>query len=223
MQFSWLIKNNSKKLIVFFNGWSLDENIVKNLDSSKFDVLMFNVYSDLNIEEKLLTEINNYDEVNVISWSFGVWASSFVIDKIKKLKGATAINGTPSAIDESYGIPKRIFDLTLLNFSEKNYFKFFKNMFYEFQDDYQEMMPKRNADNQKNELIQIQKQSVENKYLDNAKFFSRVIIGKNDKIIPAKNQLNFWMEKSTAEIIQVEKGHFVFDIFKTWDEMIRDN
>lgn len=220
MQFSWLIKNNSNKLIVFFNGWSLDENIVKNLDSTGFDVLMFNDYSDLNIEEKLLNETNNYSEVNVIAWSFGVWASSYVVDKIKNLKSATAINGTLCAIDENYGIPKRIFDLTLSNFSEKNYLKFFKNMFDVFEYDYQKMLPERESENQKNELMQIQKQSFENKKLDNAKFFSRVIIGNSDKIIPTKNQLNFWRDKFTARIIQVEKGHFVFDLFSSWDEIL---
>lgn len=220
MQFSWLIKNNRQKLIVFFNGWSLDKNIVKNLGSTGFDVLMFNDYSDLNIEEKVLSDINSYSEVNVIAWSFGVWASSCVLDKIKNLKSATAINGTLCAIDDTYGINKRVFDLTLLNFSEKNYLRFFKNMFDVFKDDYQKMIPKREANNQKNELTLIQKQSFENIKLDNAKFFSRVIIGMNDKIIPAKNQLNFWMDKSTAKIIQVEKGHFIFDLFSSWDEIL---
>lgn len=220
MQFSWLINDNRQRLIIFFNGWSLDGNIVKNLDSSNFDVLMFNDYSDLKIEENILDEINNYGEVNVFAWSFGVWASSCVIDKIKNLKSATAINGTLCAIDENYGIQKRIFDLTLSNFSEKNYLKFFKNMFDVFEDGYQKMLPHRTSENQKNELIQIQKQSIEKKFLNSAKFFSRVIIGMNDKIIPAKNQLNFWSEKSKAKIIQVEKGHFVFDLFSSWDEIL---
>ena len=84
MQLTWVIKNNSDKLIIFFNGWSLDENIVKHLSTTEFDVLMFNDYSDLEIAEETIKMINSYAEVNVIAWSFGVWACGNVIDKIFK-------------------------------------------------------------------------------------------------------------------------------------------
>lgn len=217
MQLTWVIKNNSDKLIIFFNGWSLDENIVKQLTSVDFDVLMFNDYSDLEIDEKTINKINSYIEVNVIAWSFGVWACGNVIDKFNNLKTAIAINGTIVPIDNNLGIPEKIFNLTLQHLSEENYVRFFKNMFTDEAD--LSKLSKRNLENQKNELQQIQKLSAEKSCADNSKFFNKVFIGTRDKIISAKNQANFWSE-TDAQITHMGGGHCIFELFSTWDEIL---
>lgn len=217
MQLTWVIKNNSDKLIIFFNGWSLDENIVKHLTTAEFDVLMFNDYSDLEIAAETLEKINSYAEVNVIAWSFGVWACGNVINNFKNVKSAIAINGTLIPIDNNLGIPKKIFNLTLTHLSEENYVRFFKNMFAGEVDLSQ--ISTRSIENKKQELEQIQKLSVEKNCAQNADFFNKTFIGINDKIISAKNQINFWGE-TDAQIIEIENGHYIFDLFKTWDEIL---
>lgn len=214
MQLSWLTKNNSQKLIIFFNGWSLDENIVNHLTSLEYDVVMFYDYSDLGISESIVTEINNYNEINIIAWSFGVWACGAVINKFSNPKNVIAINGTLVPIDNEVGIPERMFNLTLSNLSENTYPKFFKNMFAQEAD--LNKLPKRTVESQRQELIQIQKLSTEKSFTQNANIFTKVFISTNDKIISAKNQLNFWGEN--IKIIKKECGHSV--PFKSWDEII---
>lgn len=216
MQLTWVIKNNSDKLIIFFNGWSLDENIVKHLSTDKFDVLMFNDYSNLKIDEETITKINSYAEVNVIAWSFGVWACGNVIEKFNNLKTAIAINGTLVPIDNNLGIPEKIFNLTLQHLSEENYVRFFKNMFSGNAN--LSKISTRSIENKRRELEQIKNLSAEKSCAQNAKFFNKALIGNNDKIISAKNQINFWSE-TNAQIVKIEEGHYVFDSFKTWDEI----
>lgn len=218
MQLFWIIKNNSKKLITFFNGWSLDENIINHLTSSEYDVVMFYDYSNLDVDKKFLQEINEYEEINVIAWSFGVWACKAVINNFTNLKNTIAINGTLIPIDNEQGIPEKLFNITLSNLSEKTYPKFFKNMFVHEAD--LNKLPKRTVESQRRELIQIQKMSSEKSVIRNASLFNKIFIGMNDKIISAKNQLNFWGVNVGSEIIKIDNGHYILDLFKTWDEIL---
>jgi len=250
MQSTWVNKNNSEKLIIFFNGWSLDENIVNHLTSEEFDVLMLYDYADFEISQETIEKINSYGEINLIAWSFGVWACGNVINHFNNLKNAIVINGTLIPIDNNLGIPEKIFNLTLTHLSEENYIRFFRNMFVGEAD--LNKLPKRLMENQKQELQQIQKLATGKSCADNINFFNKVFIGTNDKIISAKNQLNFWGKDNEAQskpnklnngriaippyeydssqaliapqrkaqIVQIESGHYIFDLFKTWDDVI---
>lgn len=214
-------RSNPKKLILFFNGWSLDENIVKHLTSSEHDVIMFYDYSGLDIDENVLKEINGYEEINIIAWSFGVWACSTVINKFNNPKNVIAINGTLIPIDNNFGIPEKILNLTLSNLSEKTYPKFFKNMFAEEVDS--NRFPQRTIENQKQELRQIQELSSK-KQLSKLSFApTKIFISNNDKIISAKNQINYWegvndKNNTKIQIIKKDCGHYI--PFKNWDEII---
>lgn len=216
MKSNWLIKNNSKKLILFFNGWSLDENIVKHLTSSEYDVLMLFDYSNLDLNLSILKEIYEYEEINVIAWSYGVWAYGSVLDIFKNLKNVVAINGTLLPINNDFGISERMFNLTLSNLSEKNYPRFFQNMFEGEGDLYK--MPQRNIEDQRQELKSIQRLCAQKDISKNKTFFTKVFTGLKDKIIPAQNQINFW--GGNIDIIKVNTGHYMFDLFSNWDEII---
>lgn len=215
MQSKFIKQNNSKDLIIFFNGWSVDEKIVSNLASASYDILMFYDYSDLQIEHNLLEKINNYQEINVISWSFGVWACGSVIDKFKNLQNVIAVNGTLKPVDKNFGIPGRMFDFTLKTLSEPNYIKFFENMF-EGDPDISKF-PDREIENQRYELEAIKHFSSQNNIEKNIEFFSKIYISSNDKIIPTKNQIAFW---NGLNVKMIDSGHYCFDKFKTWDEII---
>jgi len=209
----FLNKKKFDKLIIFFNGWSLDENIVKHLRADKYDVIMFYDYSNLEISPEILKEINNYEEINIIAWSFGVWACRSVINLFQNLKNVIAINGTLVPIDNELGIPEKIFNLTLSNLSEKNYVRFFKNMFEGDAD--LSKLPQRDAENQRQELVNI-KDSLSAK--TNQGLFTKIFVGMHDKIISPKNQLRFWGD---SNIIKLDKGHYIFDLFESWDEIIK--
>lgn len=241
-----LIQNNSKKLILFFNGWSLDENIVNHLTSKKYDVMMFYDYSNLEISKEILDEINSYDEINIAAFSFGVWACGCFVNvlldtkersrlcetkisgyekkhppkqsyPLANMKNLIAINGTLIPIDNQFGISEKMFDLTLLNLSEKTYPLFFKNMFMDKPD--LNKMPQRNIEDKRQELTAIKHNSKSLKTLNT--IFTKVFIGSYDKIIPAKNQFAFWGDRcNNKEITKLDSGHYAFDLFRDWDEII---
>ena len=50
MQYKWLNKQENKNLIVFFNGWGMDEKVVQHLKFCDFDVLTFYDYRTFEIE-----------------------------------------------------------------------------------------------------------------------------------------------------------------------------
>lgn len=216
MKSNWLIKNNSKKIILFFNGWSLDENIVKHLTSSEYDVLMLSDYSNLDLNLSILKEIYEYKEINIIAWSYGVWACGNIIELFKNPNNVIAINGTLLPIDNNFGISEKMFNLTLSNLSEKNYPRFFQNMFETNAD--LNKMPQRNIENQKQELESIQRLCMQKDISKNKNFFTKIFVGLKDKIIPAKNQIAFW--GANIDPVKVNSGHYMFDTFKNWGEII---
>ena len=193
MKYKWLNKENNNKLIIFFNGWGMDESIVKHLEFGCYDVIMFYDYNDLNID---LNIISGYDTKYLTAWSMGVMiASKFNIEYASK----TAINGTLKPIDDKYGILPKIYDLTIKRLDVN---KFMKQMFEQG-----ENIPEinRNYENQRKELEAIKT------YSANLDFkYNKVIISSNDKIIPTSAQVRFW--NITPNI---EAGHCPFYHYKT--------
>lgn len=222
MRTVWLNKKNSDELILFFNGWSLDENCIKHLDAGQYDVLMFYDYTILDIEEDILNEIKKYSQVNIISFSMGVWASAGVINKLGNIKETIAINGTLVPVDDNFGIPVKIFNLTLSNLSELTYPKFFKNMFADFKMAQHELhkMPKRSIEDQREELLAIKDFSLKNNFTHKISRFDKIIISNNDKIIPAKNQINFWRQRTDLKVIRIDDSHCIFNSFEKWNEIL---
>ena len=198
MKYKWLNKENNNKLIIFFNGWGMDESVVKHLEFGCYDVIMFYDYNDLNID---LNIISGYDTKYLTAWSMGVMiASKFNIEYASK----TAINGTLKPIDDKYGIPPKIYDLTIKRLDVN---KFMKQMFEQ-----DENIPEinRNYENQRKELEAIKT------YSANLDFkYNKVIISSNDKIIPTSAQVRFW--NITPNI---EAGHCPFYHYKTWGELL---
>ncbi len=203
MKYKWLNKKDNKKLIIFFNGWGMDECVVNHLEPDNYDVIMFYDYNTLQTEFDLKS-INIYPEKYLIAWSMGVMtATLFDIDYVSK----TAVNGTLKPIDDKYGIPNKIYNLTLKGFSPKGAEQFIKNMYQDFSG---YIYPKREFENQKTELEAL------THYQANPNFkYNRIIISACDKIIPTKNQSAFWgIEPNT------EGGHAPFNLFKKWSELL---
>ena len=203
MKYKWINSNNSGELIVFFNGWGMDESVVKHLNYNNYDVLMIYDYNNLDTDFDF-SKLNKYSKKHLVAWSMGVMiATKFNIS----YDSATAINGTLAPIDNNYGIPTRIYDLTIKNYNEFGAKKFIKNMFNE---DIELPKCNRKFENQKTELSAIKA------YKANENFkYNRVIISNNDKIIPTKNQCNYWEIDAN-----IESGHCPFFNFKTWEELL---
>lgn len=203
MEYKWLNKTESGKIILFFNGWGMDETVVSHLEPEKYDVLMFYDYNTLETSFDF-SELDKYSEKHLIAWSMGVMcATKFDI----KYNSKTAINGTLKPIDDNYGIPVKIYDLTVKGFSQAGLIRFVKNMGLDFG---MAKSIKRDFENQKSELIALKG------YNANMEFaYDKIIISNADKIIPTKNQTAFWGIESN-----IESGHSPFHLFKKWGELL---
>ena len=67
MKYKWLNKIGNQKVIVFFNGWGMDENIVRHLDYEDFDILMFCDYNTLDTDFDF-TELTKYRNKYLIAF-----------------------------------------------------------------------------------------------------------------------------------------------------------
>jgi biotin synthesis protein BioG len=203
MEYKWLNRKNNQKIILFFNGWGMDECVINHLDTEDYDVLMFYDYNSLETDFDF-ENIYSYPKKYLVAWSMGVMtATLFDIDYVSK----TAINGTLKPIDDKYGIPKRIYDLTLRGFSLEGAEKFIKNMFKE---NCKLPQPNREFENQKAELEAL------THYEANMNFkYDRIILSSDDRIIPTKNQAAFWEIKPNTD-----GGHSPFNHFKKWSELL---
>ena len=209
MEYKWLNKQNNKQLILFFNGWGMNEDAVRHLAFDDTDVLILYDYNSLEVD---LSEIKKYSEVNVIAWSMGVMAAGIVLKPIiKEINKITVINGTLKPIDDKYGIPQKIYNLTIQHFSDESAEKFAKNMFENgLSHNFKLRKPMENI---KNELVSLQK------YADTQEVYefvpTKIYISKKDKIIPPKHQSAFWGIDTNFE-----GGHYIFDKFKKWSELL---
>lgn len=210
---TYLRKNNSKNIIVFLCGWGLDEKPFEVLESKDFDVLFVFDYSSL----KLDFDFSKYEKKVLISFSYGVFMASVIQDVLPEFDCKIAINGTLKPIDKEFGISPKIFDLTLSSISDESMQKFYSRMFDNNLDDeyFTENLPNRDSNNCRIELSQIKKYVEEYK---NISFnFDKIIISNGDKIVPAKNQLNFWKNYNFKNI---DAGHFLFYKFNDFNEII---
>jgi len=216
MHNAWINRESNPKCILFFNGWGMDENAVKHLDSSGYDICMFNNYINL---EGMTAEYKGYDEIYVIAWSLGVWAASRVLKEtgVKAVR-KIAINGTELPVDDEFGIPEEVFLGTLTGWDERNRDKFNLRMMggRESLRKFSSMLPERDPGDQKDELssIFIKAGEKRNSFLD----WDAAVIGKGDMIFTARNQKKWWNGK--ARIIEKDMPHFPFTLFRSWKSII---
>ena len=202
MKYKWLNESNNKKLIVFFNGWGMDESVVGHFMVEDYDVLMFYDYNslDTDFDFELLTK---YSDKYLVAWSMGVMVGTlFDIG----YTSATAINGTLKPVDENFGIHPKIYDLTIKGFNEKGRERFLKTIFNE------NFNPNvsRKLDEQKSELSAIKTYSAKEDFK-----YSKVFISDSDKIIPTKSQIAYWGINAN-----LRGAHCPFDLFTKWSELL---
>ncbi len=204
MKYKWLNKNSNQKLIIFFNGWGMDESVVKHLDVEDYDVLMFYDYNTLenDFDWKLLSI---YHEKNLIAWSMGVMIGSN-FSFILKNGISVAINGTLKPINTEFGIHPRIYDSTIKGFDEKNREKFINSMF----ETKIEVNCKRDITDQRSELIAIKSYQADETFE-----YNKILISDNDKIIPTKSQVKYWGIEPN-----LKGGHCPFFQFEKWGELL---
>lgn len=204
-------KEENTKLIVFLNGWGMNETPFKHLKCEDCDVLVVHNYSDLDFDFSEF-DLLKYKEKNLIAWSMGVYVSSLFFDSLNNFDKKVAINGTSKMIDNVFGIPKKIYDITIKLFCEKTCEKFIQNMF-ENEKIPPEITITRTLESLKQELVVLKNLKIENELT-----FDLAIISQNDKIVSSENQLAFWENK--AIIKKINSSHCPFGLYSKWTDLL---
>lgn len=215
MRIEWLAKNNTSRVVLFFNGWGMDKRVVGHLNNA-CDVAVLSDYRSLEIPD--MGSLKNYKEMDVIAWSMGVWAAANSIETYRlHPQHAIALNGTERPVDDCYGIPCKIYRLTENGMNEQGYKKFLLRIFGDGKEKFLFVeKPLRKIEEMREELELIRKQSgIAQKMIK----WDRVYISEKDLIFPVAQQTAWWKEKTMVRFL--EGGHYPFGHFKDWDTIIK--
>lgn len=220
MKCHWLNKQNNKNLIVFFAGWSFDYYPFVNLNTEGYDVLFVYNYNDLDVPEEL-KDFSQYENKTLVTWSMGVFSAFLLKSLFKDFNYKLAINGTVTPVDNEYGIPVKMFELTLKHAQKGLEGKFYQNVFltndeYEL---YTTYPVRREIQNRVDELENLYN-LIKNTDVVYEKFYDLAVVSDFDKIIPPKNQLASH-KKNNTPVITVPYGHHPFYYFSSWNEIIK--
>jgi len=223
MKTYWLNKNNScnnGNLIVFFAGWSFDAYPFKSLGCGNSDVLFVYDYNDFGVPKEF-SEFKNYNNKILITWSMGVFVAYQLRNLFNDFDYKLAINGTVMPVDDEFGIPEKVFALTLKHAEKGLAGKFYQNVFLTDN----EYMLYKNSPVQRE--LQNRVSELENLYLlikttdrTYEKFYDLAIVSDFDKIIPPKNQIA-GHKKSNTPVITLPYGHHIFYNFTSWNEIVQ--
>lgn len=210
-----LINHDSTRLLIFFCGFYTDADCFVEFDNNKSDILFVWDYSKLNFDIFEEIDFTPYTEVNLIAYSYGVWAGSGKArDYLPPLDNSVAISGTLVPIDDTLGVPTKIFDLMLNALSFETLEKFEKKMFDGTLD--VPKKTKRTLENLRAELENIKHMC---EYHTGAlSDYNRVILTTKDRIVPYRSQAAFWQGHKGK--VELECGHFPFYRFKDFDEIL---
>lgn len=214
MRTEWLNKKGNSRVIVFFNGWGMNGQVVKHLNT-KADVLMFYDYRKLAAETG--TDLSAYAEIYVVAWSMGVWAATQLLPSlnIQPVK-LIALNGTERPVDDQYGIPVRVYELTEKGMTGKGREKFVLRILDNQEEKQGADFTERALPEVCEELVIIRKLSTG---ATNELKWDKVYLSEKDVIFPVANQERWWQGR-VPEIQMLSGGHFPFYRFKSWEEII---
>lgn len=221
MKIDKLIDNGNKSLILCLSGWSTTPELFNHLELPEgCDLWIGYDYRDISFGE----DLTRYEDIHLIAWSLGVWVADYLWGDKELFTTATAINGTASPIDESYGIPPAIFKGTLDNITEDRMRRFNRRMCGDRDSLLRyEALPSRSIDEKREELERLYHYISENGNNDSKGYRSRIwklaIISKGDKIFPAANMRNYW--DGICPTVEIEAAHLPFFKCQKWEELWR--
>lgn len=197
MKIKFLHGSDSKRLILIFAGWAMDSRPFDNLTYPGYRLAVVWDYTDELLETE---ELNDFDEICVLAWSYGVFMAARFMASHPELPitASVAVNGTMHPVNKRYGIAPEIFDMTLKALSAQSVMKFYRRMcggssaYARFG----ERMPQRDTDSLAAEL-----KNISDTYRrDGAPEWSwdYAFISDNDLVILPESQVNAWTDAGTA-------------------------
>lgn len=219
MKLRWLARAGAARLLVFFNGWGMDEWVVAGIaPPPASDLLEIHDYTDLDAGE-LECVLESYPSCSLVAWSFGVWAAAAVFAGLRRApQRAVAINGTCRPIDEACGIPPRLFQATVERFSAASRDSFFRRMCADAETlaSFRSRAPRRDLADQAAELralgLGVAAAPVP------PSIFSQVVVGRRDRIMPPENQRRCWDTATALKVLPIP--HYPFFDLQSWEEIL---
>lgn len=182
----------------------MDETPFSRIETESSILFLYD-YENLDFE----FDFSAYEKKTLLAFSYGVYIAGLVFDRLPKFDEKIAINGTLIPVDDEYGVPLKKFALSQKMDSD-TIVKFRERLFYrkEHLEIFNTLLPQRTAQSCTDELASIKKYFLSLPVPEMS--FDRVYVGSFDKVIPTKNQLNFWKNKHACNTIEIEDGHFPF-------------
>ena len=222
MKQKWINRTGSDKIVVFFNGWGLDENPFLKMDTEGYDLLMYYQYDNLDCPG-LFRDYYNYQKAAYIGYSFGAASMVRHLNNIIGLNPGDcrfdyfAVNGTLAPINDIFGIRKDIFEKTLADMKKTGIEAFYKNLFDD-KDDFNEFMdlkPMRDFEGQVKELESLSEEFSENIINSNACLIQKALISEKDRIFNSRSQHAYW-ESVNVPVVGIKGGHFPYFRWNSW-------
>ncbi len=224
MKTAWLRKEGAEELLLFFNGWGMDEGIGTHLlgqtlsEELTRDVLVCHDYRSLELEKVVQDELYQYKQITIVAWSFGVWVAQHT--ELPPITRAIALNGTLYPVNAEKGIRPDLFEATLATFSEENRQRFNRRMCgsTEALSLFSAMAPDRAVEDQKEELAFLKEHFQVSGATKAAWNYDHAIIGGKDLVFSAQQQYNAWA--GTSRMVISDMPHFPFLHFRNLQEVV---
>jgi biotin synthesis protein BioG len=216
----WQVREGNPRLLVFFNGWGMDERILGMVEPpDRCDLLAVCDYADLQAAPAVRAAVASYPAADLVAWSMGIWAAATVFGPERsRFERAVAINGTGRPIDDDYGIPVHLFRATIDGFSARSRDSFFRRMCdgREACGEFLPHAPLRDLEDQRRELHALARDAGEG--LPPPGPFTCAVIGARDRIMPPENQARYWQGAIPCRTMQLP--HLPFSRRWGWREML---
>ncbi len=210
MQTVWTLNGGAAtgNLLLFFSGWAMDARATAHLAVPEgTDLCVCFDYTDLATPD--VERWKGYAQVRLAAWSMGVWAAEQVVPALGlNVVRAVAVNGTPTPVDDRYGIPERIARGTCDNLTEQSFFKFMMRVSRGFK-----FIPESGLEARKAELSRIINAPPHAGKIA----WNKAIISTQDAIFPPENLHSYW--NGRCPIREIEAPHYPFHLFKQWKEL----
>ena len=241
----YIIHENHPKLLLLFAGWASDETPFKQYRPKGMDYMICYDYRTLDFDKSVF---QRYEQVNVVSWSMGVWVGSLILSNVPGDNVLSmAFNGSTSPICDIEGIPLKTYRATLDNLTPASLQKFMRRMCKDSKayKAFMEITPRRNFDEIKEELRLIKEQFFEmhgdveqddeetldeksDEYYDMYNYdYDYVFIGNNDRIFPPENMKMNNEDFYPGKLIITDSAHYDEPMFRfllqdAWEMPIDD-
>jgi len=221
MRLHWQVRQERPRLLLFFNGWGMDERLLAMIEPpAGRDLLAVCDYTELQQgADAVQAAVERYPATDLVAWSMGVWAAASLFGTTgARFDKAVAVNGTGRPIDDRYGIPAALFQATLDTYSARARDSFFRRM-CDGRDACGEFLPHaplRDVQDQRRELLALARDAGEG--LPPPGPFTSAVVGSRDRILPPENQVRYWQGVLSCRTANLP--HLPFSCRTGWREIL---